>query len=241
MKVNKITCKSNKLADIREYIAECSSVVRDSTPKSAEKLFVRLLSESYGEKPSRPFEFIPCRLKNNTEIPDTVRQLFGFFDDTGHYFTNARELLNWDWSLKKVLAHVNFDNYEVFRCEAPYMVYQQLSTHVQLTTISHSRRYTDGKSTYFKPKECSKIEQVTWDVGVGEVWSPNELKRRMRECGVVHKEVLNRGADMLQMRSFIIGGYTNNPNAWEHFINQRTDSHTQAESRELVKKIKELL
>ncbi len=239
MKVEQITPKSNSLEDLQDYIAELSSVVRDKSPKSAEKLFNRLLKESVGDKASRVLEYIPCHIP--FKPLEVNGQQFGFVDG-GIYYTNARELLNWGWTLEDVLKTVDFTHYKVFKCEAPYFIYGQISTHTQLTTVSHSQRYAECDRGYWMPPEvethlvenlCSNDPQGEWDILI-KMKSPIELKESMKRYGITRKEVFDRGADMLQNRVFVIGGYTNNPNAWEHFIAQRTDSHTQLETREFV-------
>jgi len=249
MKARQIQPKSNSLEDLQDYIAELSSVVRDKSPKSAEKLWNRLLTESYGGAASRVFEYIPCKLDAQATLNLLERtnnfQFFGFFKD-GFYFTNAREVLNWGSTFDEIINNefIDFTNYKVFKCEAPYLIYGQISTHCQLTTVSHSQRYADCNRGYFIPHSVDKwIEnnihdgrdiQMWWDEFV-ETSSPKELKHFMKAtCGEVRKEIFDRGSDMLQNRVFCIGGYTNNPNAWEHFKNQRSDKHTQLETREFV-------
>ena len=239
MKVELITAKSKKLKDIQQYISQLSSVVRDKSPKNAEKLFNRLLTESVGEKASRVLEYIPCHIKSNITDLDGVKQFFGFFGEDGTYYTNARELLNWGWSLDKVLKYVDFTHYKVFKCESPYYIYGQISTHNQLTTVSHSQRYAKCDRGYWCPPEVRQymIKLKTeddfndWWARCVETFRPYELRELMKKSGVTRKEIFDRGSDMLQNRVFVIGGYTNNPNAWEHFINQRTDKHTQLETR----------
>ena len=231
MKVERIVCKSNNLVDIQEYIAELASVVRDKNPKSAEKLFNRLLVESVGDNASRVLEYVPCKIYNSV-FTEGYSQFFGFVQED-YYYTNARELLNWGWSLDDVLCSIDFTNYKVFKCEAPYFIYGQVSTHNQLTTVSHSQRYADCNRGFWKPKEVTKISQVLWDDLILDL-SPNELSQLMRDSGITRKEVLGRGSDMLQNRVFVIGGYTNNPNSWGHFFKQRLDKHTQLETREFV-------
>ncbi len=233
MKVEQITPKSNKLTDLQEYIAELSSVVRDKHPKSAEKLFNRLLTESVGNKASRVLEYIPCCIP--IDLKQYIGQHFGF-DVGDKYYTNARELLNWGMSMQVMLKYVNFNNYKVFKCEAPYFIYGQVSTHTQLTTVSHSQRYAECDRGYWMPPEVERT-QTEWTDAV-ENMTPNELKEYMRSFKITRKEVLDRGKDMLQNRVFVIGGYTNNPNAWGHFLNQRLDSHTQKETREFVTLLK---
>ena len=65
--------------------------------------------------------------------------------------------------------------------------------------------------------------------------SPAELQQYMKSKGVKRREVWARGSDMLETRVYTLGGYTNTPNGWQHFINQRMrDPHTQAETKELA-------
>ena len=229
--------------NLESYIAELSSVVRDKSPKSASKLFKRLLTESIGDKASRVLEFIPCKIQD-TSVKSTINQRFGFYVNE-HYYTTARELLNWGWGMNEVLKCVDFTNYKVFKCVTPYFIYGQISTHTQLTTVSHSQRYAECDRGYWLPESVidyfSGIQesqiQGWWTAFINNK-SPKELKAFMRDvCKEPRKEVWDRGADMLQNRVFVIGGYTNNPNAWEHFVKQRTDKHTQIETREFVKQL----
>jgi len=246
MKIEQIIPTSNKLKDLRVYIAELSSVVRDKSPKSAEKLFNRLLTESVGDKASRVLEFIPCKVAIAYK-PDNP-QLFGF-EDLEFYYTNARELLDSGWTMEEVLATVDFTNYAVFKCEAPYFIYGQVSTHTQLTTVSHSQRYADCDRGFWCPPEVIEyLEKVRIQSSPQDHWNscverfrPYELKELMKRSGVTRKEVFDRGVDMLQNRVFVIGGYTNNPNAWGHFLEQRLDKHTQLETRQFVELLDEQL
>lgn len=235
MKIIDFTPKHIKtLKDVERYLAECVTPVRDKSPKSPEKLFNRLMTESIGDKPSRVLEYIPCVVRMSKVFrADMSSQTFGFIKDK-KYHTNARELLNWGWSIDNVLEVIDFTHYKVFRCVTPYFIYGQLSTHTQLTTVSHSQRYAKSERGYWMPPEISGISQAQWDEGVAVKWRPMELQELMRKNGITRKEVLDRGKDMLQMRAFTIGGFTNNPNAWDHFIDQRSDLHTQYETRNFV-------
>ena len=91
------------------------------------------------------------------------------------------------------------------------------------------------------PPEIQGIGQKQWDLGVSEKWRPLELKELMKKNGITRKEVFDRGVDMLQNRTFTIGGFTNNPNAWGHFLEQRLDNHTQYETRMFTQKLDALL
>jgi len=241
-KVEKIVPEGTSKKDLEDYIAELSSVVRDKSPKSAEKLFKRLLTESVGDKASRVLEYIPCTISSITsDMFEEIQQFFGFFSDS-KYHTNARELLNWGWEMKDVLKTVDFTNYAVFKCETPYFIYGQVSTHNQLTTVSHSQRYAECDRGFWMPPEVGGYlntvrlmidPQDHWD-NLCENAKPSNLTTFMKSCGVVRKEIFSRGRDMLQNRVFVIGGYTNNPNAWGHFLEQRLDKHTQLETREFA-------
>ena len=237
--------KETTIQSLADYIAECASVVRDKDPKNNLKLLNRLLTEAVDKQPSRVLEYIPIVLPrswidsvyNTDEILRGVPiQHFGFSIE-GKYHTNAREFLSWGWSLEYALQFVDFTNYKALHCVTPYFIYGQISTHTQLTTVSHSQRYADCDRGYWLSddfaKDLGKIPQEQWNKVVEGV-SPKKLVKMMKEAGIVRKEVFDRGADMLQYRPFTIGGFTNNPNAWRHFIEQRTDSHTQKETREFV-------
>ncbi len=232
--IEELKPKSNSLADLQDYISDCSSVVRDKQPKSSAKLWDRLLVESVGDKPSRVFEYIPCAIELKKRSKK-ASQLFGFKKGK-LYYTNARELFMWGWTLDQVLEHVTFTNYKVFKCQVPYFIYGQISTHNQLTTVSHSQRYSECDRGYWKPPEVS-MKQDQWDIVVSTRARPKELQDVMKNSGIVRKEVWDRGRDMLQNRVFTIGGFTNNPNAWEHFLLQRTDNHTQYETRQFVEEL----
>lgn len=236
------------IESIADYISQCSSVVRDKEPANAMKLLTRLMTESYGDTASRVLEYIPCTI-NLEDLPD-VHQIFGFFQGDSTYCTNARELLNWGWTFDEVLAVVDFTNYKAFHCVAPYFIYGQLSTHTQITSVSHSQRYGTCDRGYWMPPECEKhlVEdlfsnspQSEWNALV-QMKCPMDLKASMKGYGIVRKEVWDRGADLLQNRVFTLGGYTSNPNAFPHFLSQRVfDSHAQLETRDFTQLIANII
>lgn len=242
---------------IKQYLADCSSVVRNAQPKDNERLFQRLLKESYGGKPSRVFEFVPCVIGMGDFMVygKPHNQHFGFFDpETQGYYTNARELLNWGLKWGDILPLIDFTHYRTVQVKAPYFIYGQLSTHTQITSVSHSARYTDSGMGYWVPSEVTHYwkergeafgigyepqEQWNWIV---ENYSTKQLQQYMKSKGVTRREVWARGSDMLAYRTATLGGYLSNPNAWPHFINQRMrDPHTQLETRQLVASIEGMM
>lgn len=234
MNVTPITLPSEITSDsLKQYLADCSSVVRNAQPKDNDRLFNRLLKESFGDKPSRVFEYIPCKLSD----ADTGRhtQYFGFWDGN-FYYTNARELLNWGTSWDSIVDHVDFTHYRAVRVMAPYFLYGQASTHNQITSVSHSNRYTESGLGYWMPDEAhAQYTQEGWDFMVPNC-SPAVLQEAMRDTmGVKRREVYARGSDMLAYRVFTLGGYCIGDNGWVHFLKQRgLDSHTQKEMRDLA-------
>lgn len=245
-------------ATLKQYLADCSSVVRNAQPKDNERLFQRLLKESFGDKASRVFEFLPCTL-HHTDLRRPFGTFFGHFSSLkeGKYYTNARELLNQDYSWEEVIKLVDFTHYKAVKITAPYFVYGQVSTHTQITSVSHSNRYTESDLGYWMPDEIKEYWrergytfdhtytaedlQANWN-NLVERTGPVKLQEYMKAKGVTRREVHARGSDMLQYRVATLGGYVNNPRAWPHFINQRLhDPHTQKETRQLAGLIAEAL
>ena len=244
------------IEDIKQYIADCSSVVRNKQPKDNDRLFDRLLKESYGDRPSRVLEYIPVLLNGQAVIEmvgtDNI-QLFGFFK-FGNYYTNFREVGNWGWKLEETLSYIDFTHYKAVRVTAPYFVYSQISTHCEITSVSHSNRYTASGMGYWHPEEFTvykrKQDCKITDEQLGELWgtrventSPVNLEAFMKDTlKIKRREIFARGRDMLQYRSSTLGGYTNNPNAWPHFLHQRGDDlHTQMETRRIAMMIREAI
>ena len=203
-----ITPRDTSLEALQEYIADCASVVRDKDPKSPAKLWDRLLTESFGNTASRVFEYIPCTISNKDS--GLHSQYFGFFTDIADpdatYCTTMRELLNWGWTVEQCLEVVDFSDYRTFKCMAPYFIYGQLSTHNQITSVSHSQRYGVCDRGYWMPPELDTPEgyglsQSNWNHMV-ETLSPIKLKGYMKDY-YVRKEVWDRGADLLQNRVFL--------------------------------------
>jgi hypothetical protein len=235
------------IESIADYIAQCSSVVRDKEPANAMKLLNRLMTESYGDTASRVLEYIPCTINAmaHQEELDCTSQRFGFIEfsedayDYDMYHTNMRELLNWGWTFDDILAVVDFTNYKTFFCVAPYFIYGQLSTHTQITSVSHSQRYGSCDRGYWMPPGIN-LNPGTWEYQLNK-FGPNHSRQLMKDAGIVRKEVWDRGADSLQNRVFTLGGYLSNPNALPHFFSQRLDTHTQKETRDFVQMMKDLV
>ena len=202
--------------------------------------------------PSSVFSFIPLKLNRNGVEKSIIGkdiQLFGFFKGDS-YFSNMREVLNWGWNYIDALQYVDFSNYKVVRAMAPYMCYQQIRTHSQLNAVSHSARYTESDLGYWMPEEYLPFQKKHGYMEPQESWNdfvqnntPAMLKAFMKHTlGINRREVYARGSDMLQYRVFSLGGYTNNENAWPHFIRQRAyDPHTQLETRLLCEMISDTI
>lgn len=233
MKVEPIKPTGN----IEEYISSLSSAVYgNNAVKNPKKRFIALLKESYGDMASRVLEYLPCKIPA-AGICDIKEQLFGFqIRGTCNYYTNARELLHWGWTIEKVKKFIDFTHYRAFRCVAPRFVYNQVQTHTQITTVCFSARYSVNKLGYYKPKRVM-VDNWGWYV---QNTPPIALKQYLKQFSK-RTEIYNRGADSLENVCFSLGGFLNNPNSFPHFINQRTHYKTQKETREFVKLFKKYL
>jgi len=227
---------------LAEYIAKLAGVVYDKDVKNPMKRFKALQSEAYGSSPSRMLEYIPCKIESRQGVVDiansTLRndgQLFGFFKDKT-YYTNMRELLNWNWKVEWILEAVDFTDYKAFRCETPYMVYKILNTHSQLTTIPHSQKYTETDIGYWMPPGVYEVQE-TWNRNA-QNWSKLDLSNYMKACGISRKEIYDCGFDSLQIKPFSIGGYTSNDNSWKWLLNKQSSKRAQPEIRDFVQLFK---
>jgi hypothetical protein len=250
-------------ASIKAYIAKCSSVVRNKDPKDNDRLFDRLLKESFGDTASRVLQYIPCKIEySRTQYSSGATKFYGFITDNiksetevTWYYTTARELFNWGWTMEEILPTIDFTHYKAVRVTAPRFIYNQLQTHDNVTSVSFSARYSDNPLGYWMPEEYfgwmnSRILragdreyiQSLWNSKV-ENYSPHDLKQYMnKSLGIARKEIYNRGADGLEYVVFTLGSFTNHPHYWEHFCNQRAvDSHTQLETRKVAQMIKDVI
>ena len=229
---------------IADYLAKCGSVVRGKMPKDNMKLFNRLSTEAYGNTASRMMEYVPITIDKNM-IYNKANKLFGFYGEFNKYHTNLRELMNWGCSWHMLEEYIDFSNYFVIKVNIPYFIIAQIQTHTQITSVMHSKRYTSGVYDFWCPPEFFKWSKVMhkqkyWNEIILKS-SPIELKKFMKdELGIKRLEIYNRGKDSLQYREITLGGSRLNPNAWDWFFNQRLDSHTQKETIEAVKLIKEI-
>jgi hypothetical protein len=228
--------KENTREELDRYLADVSGVVRDTTIKNPNKLTNRLLKESYGDKASSVFHFVPVTMDAQSvlKILETrdMFQYFGFFKE-GKYYTNMRELLMWGASVDEAIVNVDFTHYKAFTALVPNFVYAQIRTHTQVNFLQQSNRYVSVDYGYFMPDEVD-MSQVEW-VGVVDYSNPLGLVNFMKKSGVKRTEIFNRGKDSLQIRPFSIGLNTLNPHSAEHFFNQRAkDLHTQEETREFA-------
>ena len=243
--------------EIAKYISRIASTVYDRDEvMNPIKRFDKLMVEAYGDTASSVLGFVPCVLNSGDES-DSYVKIFGYFSkvngdlNTTKYHTSLRELLKWGYSLEEALEYVDFTNYKAYKILTPYFIFGQISRHTEMNVISHSQRYAVSKHGYWMPDEFIEYhnKSATSDVDIQVMWddivsntSPFELREFMKDIiGIKRKEIYDRGSDMLENRAWCLGGYGNNPYQWEWLINQRTDKHTQLETRDLVEGLREML
>lgn len=168
-------------------------------------------------------------------------------------------------------------DYFVVEVKTPYFVFAQLRTHGLLSQVAVSERVTEEDEYWLpvdsldKVKSiltCSYIEDLKLNcVGcdyckyatrIQKATSIQELAAIFLELPVgkvkdilktagYKKEIYNRWPNQMKYKTFIIGGYLNNPYQWGHFLLEREafenvlKSWVQPTTKETVVAIKELI
>jgi len=130
-----------------------------------------------------------------------------------------------------------------FHIKAPIFVARQLGKHqVGMVWNEISRRYVDTEPEFFVPydwrKRAANVKQGSSDEVVNLLWGLDPLYKqqltvynRMLEVGVCPEQ-----ARMVLPQSMYTEWYwTGSLSAWARVCNLRLDSHTQKETRDLVK------
>ena len=132
------------------------------------------------------------------------------------------------------------------RMKMPIFVARQIMKHT--TGIEYnevSRRYVDSEPEFYTPdvwrKKADNVKQGSSDEAVDYVSMPSNLPAQaMEHMREVYQRMLDEGVAPEQARMVLPQSMyteviaTGNLYAWANMYNQRTDSHTQKETRDLV-------
>lgn len=174
---------------------------------------------------------------------------YSYIENTGEeykIYTNARTLLKAGYTLKEIPATPNNElaKYKVVKIKCPMYIWAQLMTHCGLSKVSQSDRVT-GSEEYWLPEDVftkirSKREElsgtslcfdrVTSTLHYGDFdgllkillteVSQEDAQLFFKELGY-KREIWSRAPYYFKMKTFIMGGWKNDPNAWENLFLER--------------------
>ncbi len=263
MKVNKIELpKTLTEATAKQFVGRIASVCTGVECKSdahAERVGEKNLTEAYGDTPTRAFEFLPVTLINGryqnfreglTKFPNKLRALVSQYNmDNNTKFMGDGKIRT---------------DFHIFHITAPRYVMAHLKTHTTLSHMMSSVRIgCNGEKEYEFPeieKKPTKEEKATRDMIVDLYDRPcfeNYERDFVENVGTdfyddftgaefsemlnhyyKRKEITKRPLSDFEVVEMKICGYSD---AWEWFINQRTEKGVQKETREIAKMIKGLI
>jgi len=169
---------------------------------------------------------------------------FSYREDNKLY-TNARTLLNAGIRYEDIPYNkedeIN-DNYFIAEVKTPYFVFAQLRTHGLLSQVAVSERVVEVDE-YWIPDDLedrllelqskeNDLDFYTYAL-INAINMGNDIKsylfnnlpvktltELLKKLGY-RKEVYNRFPNMVKYKTFIIGGWLNNPYQWGHFLLER--------------------
>lgn len=219
----------------KQFIADCAAVTRGKDESSnVDATFNRLLKENCGEK-GRPFEFCPAVVFNaNKTIPaESVNRYRHQFVENGKIYTTARSYICGEVSKEDLAKFV------VIKGRVPRFVYTHLATHTQLSTMCQTSRLNLAKKKeFYMMKDASPEIQ---DIIRRATTECKHVAKVLGEVEGITPEIANRFLPQTEYVDFIMSGWVNDEEAWNHFIELRTGSWTQQQTKEVAEAIKHLV
>lgn len=100
--------------------------------------------------PTRPFEFIPCTVINNSNLTQEFKR-YAYYDiNTDVYYTNLRNIYkNYK---KQWVKYEKSNGFVVYKIKVPMFIRDQIMTHTQLSKINTSNRVRkQNENQYYCP------------------------------------------------------------------------------------------
>lgn len=150
-------------------------------------------------------------------------------------YTNARTLLKAGYHFEDIPVYSQsyVDDYRIVRITCPYFVWAQLMTHTALSKISQSDRVS-GTDEYWLPDDIldkyhslhdvrikteEEFKQSLLDIILTE--APQEMvQNEFRKMGYP-REIWSRAPYYFKMKTFIMGGWRNDPHTWDNLFLER--------------------
>lgn len=165
-------------------------------------------------------------------------------------YTNLRALIN-AGILYEDIPYTEVFNYRAVEVKAPYFVFAQIRTHSRLSQVAVSERVVTENEYWLPEDIISRIKdkldnsfidinnldcigcenckygkrllnsRILEDVvDIFLDLSPKKVRAILKHLGY-HKEIYDRWPNHLKYKTWIMGGYTNDPKAWGHFLLER--------------------
>jgi len=200
---------------------------------------------------------------------------FSYLDD-GILYTNIRACVNSGIPYFK-LPYNKIDKYFIVEVKAPYFVFAQIRTHGRLSQIAASERViseddywlpddalvkvkTSLTSDFIEAEKlnCIGCDECKYGDRISDATTIDELIEIFLELPIgkvqkilklagYNKEIYNRWPNHLKYKTWMIGGYINDPKAWPHFLLEREafpdkySSWVQKQTQKVTEVIRDIL
>jgi len=187
--------------------------------------------------------------------------------DVWEIYTNARALINAGIEESKIPFNrpTELINYFIIELKVPYFVFAQMRTHGLLSQVAVSERVTEEEDYWLPDDILKRVSDSNNPIkgllqGVKDKEEAEERLHHLFFNGLTvkggreilkalgyKKEIYNRYPSFLKYKTFIIGGWLNNPYQWGHFLLEREafdkilSSWTQEQTKETAKAIRNVI
>lgn len=192
-------------------------------------------------------------------------------------YSNARTLFKAGYNYEDIpsLPTWEVDNYKAVRITCPYFVWAQLMTHTALSKISQSDRVS-GSDEYWMPDDIVRkfyslnnvqVKDVEWLVKFANYFQneseedfklgllggilttiPQDRTQRLFKDMGYPREIWSRAPYYFKMKTFIMGGWRNDPHTWDNLFLERgvypdrwKKTWVQKETQEVAKMIEKIV
>lgn len=193
--------------------------------------------------------------------------------DTYILYTNYRAMIKAGWREEEIplVSSWRLDDYKIVKITCPFYIWSQLMTHTQLSKISQSDRVSGG-TEYWLPDDVfvrikNKRESLSgvskyFDLVTSSVKhndkdsllntlitkvSQEDCQEFFKELGYP-REIWSRAPYYFKMKTFIMGGWKNDPNTWNNLFLERgvypniwDKTWVQKETQEVCKMIEKIV
>jgi hypothetical protein len=249
--------RANSSQEAREEAcAIVSEVCRGKKISNPQKHYQRLLTE-HGGRPSEIFSFLPFATDVKSLLASdrfAYRETVG--DDvmftSNFYYTNLRNVIPKFIDGRSSFVQ-NTSGFVVFKIKVPYMIVDSLRRH-KLLPMMIAENWQSNRSTheieYFKNDEIKALKDLhinNFVIGGMSCYKPLEtlllhaIKNPVSSSKGCRPELINKGEFGLRYTTGFLGGWINDPLAWDNFFSVRALKPTQKETIQLATEMQKLI